>query len=52
MVRENNAFRERESMTSLAAYDTEEDWPELVIKWQYGINNLKEATKAQLREYT
>jgi hypothetical protein len=53
MVRENTAFRgrERESMTSLAAYDTEEDWSELVKKWEDGIS-LEEVTKAQLKEYT
>jgi hypothetical protein len=53
MVRENTAFRgrERESMISLAAYDIEEDWSELVKKWEDGIS-LKEATKAQLKEYT
>jgi hypothetical protein len=53
MVRENTAFRgrERESMISLAAYDIEEDWSELVKKWEDGIS-LEEATKAQLKEYT
>jgi len=33
-----------------AVYDTE-DWPKLVRKWEDGIT-LKEATKAQLEEYT
>jgi hypothetical protein len=38
-------------MILLAARDTEENWHELVRKWEDGINP-KEATKALLKEYT
>ena len=53
MVRDNTpAFqgRVRESIILRSTYDTEEDWPELVKKWDEGISNLKD--KAQLKEYT
>jgi hypothetical protein len=53
MVRDNTpAFqgRVRESMILRSTYDTEEDWPELVKKWDEGISDLGD--KAQLKEYT